>query len=247
MWAARMTVDTCIHSPTDTVLFAPGRMAAFTPANVPICCGMLFAQSTPSVVFWQFVNQTYNAVNNYVNRASAVVETGPLLQSYTVAVVVACSVALGAKKLVNAVPALQRLGLVVPYFAVCCAGSCNIAFMRSSEWMGEGVAIFALDGTPLGQSVKAGQQAVLDTIKSRGLFLPIFPLLIPPLSFLLLPSNIVLEICVVTVSIGVGLPIALALLPTTMEFDVATLEPEFHDKCDRSGGKVSKAVANKGL
>lgn len=247
MWEARMVVDTCIHPATGEILFAPGRMSAFTPMNIPIAVFMLNFQGPVGTVVMQFVNQTYNAVNNYVNRASAEVPWSELGKSYVVAVTVAVSVVLAARRAVAVYPVLQRFGVLVPYIAVGSAGGTNIAFMRSSEWMGDGVPVTAPDGTLLGTSKVAGRSAVLNTIVTRGLFLPMFPLLIPPMAMSVLPGGAVTELAVITAAIGIGLPCALALLPTTMELDAASLEEELRNRKDANGRPVTTVFASKGL
>lgn len=71
MWEAKRKVEACIHPVTKERMFVVGRMSAFVPMNVPICFGMLTFGNTPlGVVFWQWVNQSYNVMNNYVNRSS---------------------------------------------------------------------------------------------------------------------------------------------------------------------------------
>merc|ERR1712060_494936 len=73
MWAHRKNVEVSIHPVTGEVLFPMGRMSAFVPMNVPLCALMLMAQTPGQVVFTQWLNQTYNVVNNYVNRSGATV------------------------------------------------------------------------------------------------------------------------------------------------------------------------------
>ena len=47
-----------------------GQVAAFVPANIPICMGMLMTPPTlGNVLFWQWMNQSYNAGFNYSNRS----------------------------------------------------------------------------------------------------------------------------------------------------------------------------------
>lgn len=208
----------------------------FVPANVPIAAGLLMSKSATATLFWQWWNQTYNVFNNYVNRAGPTVDFGPLFQSYLLAVTSALGVAFGARKLLAAVPALQALGPFVPYLAVVTAGSCNVGFTRMDE-MKNGIDVADADGKIVGRSVAAGKLAVFQTVTTRSMFLPIFPLVIPPVvmqGFLATgavaagsAAAVALELVTITISMSVGLPCALALLPLQMSLDVKQLEPEF--------------------
>ena len=98
MWEAQKNVKAVIHGPTGEKMFLPGRMSAFVPMNVPTCAGMLIhgPTSTAATVFWQWANQTYNIVNNYVNRVGPEVDTTGLLRSYVLAVTASVGIALAA-------------------------------------------------------------------------------------------------------------------------------------------------------
>ena len=195
-------------------------------------------------------------VNNYVNRAGPTVDFGPLAQSYALAVTSACSIAIGAGKLLAAVPRLRTLGPFVPYLAVITAGSCNVGFTRMDE-IRNGIDVADAEGNVLGRSIAAGQVAVFKTVTSRSMFLPIFPLVIPPLVLQgAMAAGVVaaggtaamlLELGTITVSMSIGLPAALALQPLQMELDVSSLEPEFQQLRSKDGAEVTHVYASKGM
>jgi len=251
MWEARKIVEAVIHPVTKEPMFLLGRMSAFVPMNAPICALMLNASSPAAVVFSQWINQSYNVMNNYVNRSSLEVDWAELMKPYVLAVTVSCSIALGARKALQVVPALQRLGIFVPYFAVISAGSCNVAFTRMDEWNGRGISLISKEGKDLGMSVKAGQQAVLTTVCTRSMCLPIPVLLVPPVIMSALPvtgaAAMVTEMIVILSCLSFALPCALAILPQEMELSVAGLEPEFQSLTDSSGKPITTVLANKGL
>jgi len=254
MWEARKNVEVSIHPVTGEVLFAPGRMSAFVPMNVPLCALMLMASTPTQTVFAQWLNQTYNVVNNYVNRSGATVDWSALLQSYGLAVTASCSIALGASKLMEVVPSLQVMGPFVPYLAVISAGSANVSFTRMEEWQGKGISICDADGKDLGMSKKAGQIGVMQTVLSRSCFLPIAPMVMPVLAMKVLkpflrarPVAIVAELVLITGCISGMLPVALSILPQKMEIDVSKLEPQFQNLKDSKGQPITSVFANKGL
>ncbi|CAE7906675.1 SFXN3, partial [Symbiodinium necroappetens] len=257
MWQARKNVEVSIHPVTGEELLKVGRMSAFVPMNVPLCAFMLMASSTPQILAAQWLNQTYNALNNYVNRSGATVEWSSLLQSYGLAVTASCSIALGARRLMSAVPSLQVMGPFVPYLAVISAGTANVSFTRLEEWYGKGVSIVDDEGKELGMSRAAGQMGVLQTVLSRSCFLPIAPMVMPIIGMKAIGSvapvltagamGVVTEILLITGCISGMLPVALALLPQKMEIAVSKLEPEYQNLKDSKGQPITKVFANKGL
>ena len=109
----------------------------------------------------------------------------------------------------------------------------------------------------LGRSVAAGKIAVFKTVTTRSCFLPIFPLVIPPLTMKalgavagLVPGSaaaIVAELSIITCSMSIGLPAALALAPLRMELDPTSLEPEFHALKGKDGKPMTTVYAAKGM
>ncbi|KAF4753190.1 hypothetical protein FOZ62_023233 [Perkinsus olseni] len=233
-------------------------MASFVPINVPIVLGMLTMHSTPAIVFWQWVNQSYNAVFNYCNRSGMEMSTEQQTVSYALATGSSCAMALLMKRFQPEV--LRKIPWVLPYISVATGGSANLYFTRRSE-LQNGTPILDPDtNEQLGVSKKAGQIAFVKTWISRTLMLPI-PLLVLPSS---LKKFIVeamwfgdlrrhrrgavsLEAFLVILSLSFALPACVALYPQKMEVSVASLEPEFLPLRNRHSGRMSHVIVNKGL
>jgi tricarboxylate carrier len=259
MWTAQQQVAAVIHPATgEPISPTIGRMSAFIFPNCITAAGMLMhgPTSVGAGVFWQWVNQSYNCANNYANRSSADVDMTALAQSYGLAVGAACSIALGAGAVVKRVPALRNAGLLVPYVATVVAGGSNVAFTRINE-MTDGIAVYDGDGDELGVSVAAGRAAVFNTVLTRSAFLPVFPLLFPPMIVSAAkkakwiragtPAAVVFEVCTIVLFMGIGLPAALALQPQKMNLNVADLEEQFQGVDPKTGLQRTIVFANKGL
>jgi len=254
MWAAKKKVDAVIHGPTGEPMLVFGRMSAFVPMNVPIAAGMILHGPTgvAASVFWQWVNQSYNVVNNYTNRGGTDIDMTSVFKSYALAVLASGSIAIGSSKMMAAYPAIAAAGPFVPYLAVISAGTANVAFTRMDE-VNNGVHVFDGDGKDHGKSISAGRTAVFKTVTTRSCFLPIFPLLIPPaimaalpLKPQTLPHNLV-SLVVITACLTVALPMALAIEPGQMALPATDLEPEFQGRKDAKGETITTFYASKGL
>ena len=66
---AKIVTSTAIHPDTGHLLPWLFRFSSFLPVNIPISFGFIFTAPTPfNTIFWQWINQTYNAALNYENR-----------------------------------------------------------------------------------------------------------------------------------------------------------------------------------
>ena len=136
---ADAVVRTSIHPDTGEIIPSMMRMSSWVPANMLINYGLIIAKPTAfNTIFWQWVNQTYNAMFNYGNRnASSVYTTKDIAQGYACAVAASISVALGLRKYFSSFAGVLGGGakLIVfnsatTFLAVSTAGFINAYLMR---------------------------------------------------------------------------------------------------------------------
>ena len=94
-----------------------------------------FYRTTPQVVFWQWFNQSFNALVNYTNRnASAPTNYSQMGAAYFSATFAALGTALGLKAAL-AKSSSQLIQRFVPCVAVAASNCVNIPLMRQQELM----------------------------------------------------------------------------------------------------------------
>jgi tricarboxylate carrier len=253
VWRAKNLYDSAFHPETGEKMFLLGRMSCQVPMNMLITgCMLSFYKSTPAVVFWQWFNQSFNAVVNYTNRSGdSPISTQRLGVSYVAATIGATGTALGLNRIVKSMPPL--IGRYVPFAAVAAANCINIPCMRSRE-LTHGITVLTEDGEKVGQSTKAAQKAIAQVVISRvvmatpgmllppifmarfekGKFLTRYPFMIAPVQTALCGVLLIF-----------ATPMCCALFPQMSSISVDSLETELQAKL--KARNITRVYYNKGL
>ena len=174
----------CIHPDSGSLIPWFARTNAFVTTNIPIISAMMLSPPTMfNTNFWQWFNQTYNAVFNFSNRnASSSVTNAQILQSYGIAVISAIGSAMALRKVCGMLfgsaltgTALALSNSVTNYGAICISSGSNVFFMRSPE-IAQGIDVLDPETMqPVGVSKVAAKMGVMQSIYSRFIYcLPIF-------------------------------------------------------------------------
>uniref|UniRef100_A0A0K0EKQ5 Sidoreflexin n=1 Tax=Strongyloides stercoralis TaxID=6248 RepID=A0A0K0EKQ5_STRER len=264
LWKAKTIYDSAFHAETGEKTFILGRMSSQMPMNMVITGGMLaFYKSAPSVIFWQWANQSYNAIVNYCNRSGgspdegAVEDSGvsTIIASYCAATGGALSAALGLNFVVSKGNFPPLVGRLVPFAAVALANSINIPMMRQKEFS-EGIKLVDEKGVEVGKSTEVAKHAIPMVIFSRvAMALPY--MLATPLCMQKIEktdwfkrnkwSSLPIQIGICGAILLFSTPLCCAIFPQMTSIEVSALEPEVQKKIEALPNPPKIVYYNKGL
>ncbi|XP_072413201.1 sideroflexin-2 isoform X2 [Chiloscyllium punctatum] len=163
---AKKLYDSAFHPDSGERMNLIGRMSFQVPGGMAITGFMLqFYRTVPAVVFWQWVNQSFNALVNYTNRnAASPITTKQIGVAYLTATSTALATAVGLNLYTKKAPPL--LARWVPFVAVAAANCVNIPMMRQQEII-SGIAVTDENDNQLGKSRTAAVKGITQVVISR--------------------------------------------------------------------------------
>jgi tricarboxylate carrier len=239
------------------------RMCSFVPVNMPIVFGLVCTKQTMfNVIFWQWINQTYNACWNYSNRnATSTFTNKELAIAYSGAVSSSILLALAGRWLTQkfgvtagSVSKMRFVNGIVSLVAMSTAGFLNLFLIRCNE-MVKGVKV-TYKGKECGVSKIAARHAVISSALTRCV-LPVPLLMMVPMCWKIIevmklaPKGkfpiIAVDMLFLALSLTVSLPLSISLFEQDLIIPKEKLEPEFHNKLDEAGKPITHFSVNKGL
>ncbi|KAB0343203.1 hypothetical protein FD754_020129 [Muntiacus muntjak] len=211
-------------------------------------------RTTPAVLFWQWINQSFNAVVNYTNRSGdAPLTVNELGTAYVSATTGAVATALGLNALTKHVSPL--IGRFVPFAAVAAANCINIPLMRQRE-LKVGIPVTDENGNRLGESANAAKQAITQVVVSR-ILMAAPGMAIPPFIMNTLEKKAFLkrfpwmsapvQVGIVGFCLVFATPLCCALFPQKSSMSVTSLEAELQARIRETHPELRRVYFNKGL
>uniref|UniRef100_A0A667YIN7 Sidoreflexin n=1 Tax=Myripristis murdjan TaxID=586833 RepID=A0A667YIN7_9TELE len=251
LFYAKKLYDSAFHPDTGERMNLIGRMSFQVPGGMAITGFMLqFYRTVPAVVFWQWVNQSFNALVNYTNRnAASPISNKQIGVAYATATSTALATAVGLNLYTKRAPPL--VARWVPFAAVAAANCVNIPMMRQQEIL-NGIAVTDENGNKLGHSRKAAIKGITQVVISRVTMaapgMTLSSLAFPPSTLRITFLHAPLQVMMVGVFLIFMVPAACSLFPQNCSMAVSKLEPELRNSIvSQYGDKVQYVYFNKGL
>jgi len=255
VYAAKKMYESAFHPETQQKMFLPGRMSFQVPGNMTITGFMMtYYRTTPAVLFWQWINQSFNAIVNYTNRSGkSDIPESLLLKSYMAATSSAVVVAVGLNKATTKLPPV--VGRLVPFAAVAAANCVNIPMMRQNELMG-GIDVTDENGNVVGQSKAAARSAITQVVFSRVTMATPGMVLTPFIMNALDKTSIFkgrawlaapVQISIIGVILTFATPLACAIFEQNSSIAVSKVEADIQQKLRESSSTAEYLTFNKGL
>lgn len=255
LWKCKYLYDSAYHPDTGEKMLLIGRMSAQVPMNMMITgCMMTFYKSTPAVIFWQWINQSFNAIVNYTNRSgSSPIPSETLMRSYVGATGGAVITALTLNRLAQRAPPLA--GRLVPLAAVAAANCVNIPLMRITE-LQNGIELQSEDGKKVGYSKRAAKQAIMTVTLSRILMaspsMVLAPIVMNYLDRRQLLRNVKwaagpIQVLICGVCLTFATPLCCALFAQRVPISVNHLEADVQKQVRSHDSSLETVYYNKGL
>ncbi|XP_037320285.2 sideroflexin-2 [Pungitius pungitius] len=253
---AKKLYDSAFHPDTGDRMNLIGRMSFQVPGGMAITGFMLqFYRTVPAVVFWQWVNQSFNALVNYTNRnAASPITPKQIGVAYVTATSTALATAVGLNLYTKKAPPL--VARWVPFAAVASANCVNVPMMRQQEIL-NGIAVTDENGNKLGHSTRAAVKGITQVVVSRitmaapgMIILPIIMQRMEKYKFMqrITVLHGPLQVLLVGGFLVFMVPAACSLFPQRCSMDVSKLEPQLRDSIvSRYGDAVQRVYFNKGL
>uniref|UniRef100_A0A0K0F684 Sidoreflexin n=1 Tax=Strongyloides venezuelensis TaxID=75913 RepID=A0A0K0F684_STRVS len=257
LWEAKHIYDSAYHPTSGEKMPMFGRMCSQVPVNSMISAGMLFSyNSTKGMIFWQWFNQSYNALINFSNRSGEEhLKNSRLLCCYFAAaggsMTAASALKMYADKL-NLPSVIRRL---VPFGAVALANVINVPMMRSGEFI-NGIPLKDEHGHTLTTSTRVACYAIPMVVVCRILmnlpdmvFLPIVIDRLVKIPFIKNNKFIRygMKISLAALAVSFATPISCAIFPQMTPCKIENLEESVRKKLKQQNYNNDIVYFNKGL
>ncbi|CAH2046636.1 unnamed protein product, partial [Iphiclides podalirius] len=259
---AKQLYESAFHPDSGELQNVFGRMSFQMPGGCLVTGAMLqWYRTATAVVFWQWVNQSFNALVNYTNRnANAPLGAGQMGVAYVSAMTAAMSTALTFKFVIQKRATSPILARFVPFVAVAAANWVNIPLMRQNEIL-LGLDVTDENGKVIGKSQLAPIKGISQVVTSRivmcapgMLLLPVIMEKIEPKPWMqrIKRGHILVQTAIVGMFLTFMVPTGCALFPQRCKLSIDSIKRFEKDKYEEilknTDGKPPQYVYfNKGL